>query len=129
MLPPDNGYLSILSEVDGRRWVRALLFYRAPEWLHILPLPLATFDAGIPLGTATLAAARGIANAFAILAFGFLLNAVEPNSIEERVAAIEADIGPIEVVVYNLGGSNLLKARGGGHTESGEKPASTDRGR
>ena len=36
-------------------------------------------------------------------ATGFLLNAVEPNSIEERVAAIEADIGPIEIVVYNLG--------------------------
>jgi len=36
-------------------------------------------------------------------ATGFLLNAVEPDSIEERVAAIEADIGPIEVVVYNLG--------------------------
>ena len=36
-------------------------------------------------------------------ASGFLLNAVEAESIEERVAAIEADIGPIEVVVYNLG--------------------------
>src|SRR4029450_11226589 len=36
-------------------------------------------------------------------ATGFLLNAVEPNSIEERVAAIEAGIGPIEVAVYNLG--------------------------
>jgi NAD(P)-dependent dehydrogenase (short-subunit alcohol dehydrogenase family) len=36
-------------------------------------------------------------------ATGFLLNATEANSIEERVAAIEADIGPIEVVVYNLG--------------------------
>src|ERR1700732_5217807 len=36
-------------------------------------------------------------------ATGFLLNAVEANSIEERVAAIETDIGPIEVVVYNLG--------------------------
>ncbi|MCZ6619979.1 MAG: SDR family NAD(P)-dependent oxidoreductase [Gammaproteobacteria bacterium] len=36
-------------------------------------------------------------------ASGFLLNAVEDGSIEERVAAIEADIGPIEVVVYNLG--------------------------
>ena len=36
-------------------------------------------------------------------ASGFLLNAVEDNSIEERVAAIEADIGPIEVAVYNLG--------------------------
>ena len=36
-------------------------------------------------------------------ASGFLLNAVVDNSIEERVAAIEADIGPIEVTVYNLG--------------------------
>ena len=37
-------------------------------------------------------------------ASGFLLNAVAPESIEERVAGVEADIGPIEVVVYNLGG-------------------------
>ncbi|MCZ6828806.1 MAG: SDR family NAD(P)-dependent oxidoreductase [Gammaproteobacteria bacterium] len=36
-------------------------------------------------------------------ASGFLLNAVEKGSIEERVEAVEADIGPIEVVVYNLG--------------------------
>ena len=36
-------------------------------------------------------------------ASGFLLNAIEPDSIEARVTAIEAEIGPIEVVVYNLG--------------------------
>ena len=36
-------------------------------------------------------------------ASGFLLNAVAENSIEEQVATIEADIGPIEVAVYNLG--------------------------
>src|SRR5260370_36307949 len=45
-------------------------------------------------------------------ATGFLLNAIEANSIEEKVAAIEADIGPIEVVVYNLGaqiGDRALK--------------------
>lgn len=36
-------------------------------------------------------------------ASGFLLNAVEPDAIEERVAAVEADIGPIEVAIYNLG--------------------------
>ena len=45
-------------------------------------------------------------------ASGFLLNAIEPNSIEEQVAAIEADIGPIEVAVYNLGaqiGDRALK--------------------
>ena len=45
-------------------------------------------------------------------ASGFLLNAIEPDSIEERVAAVEADIGPIEVVVFNLGaqiGDRALK--------------------
>ena len=36
-------------------------------------------------------------------ASGFLLNAVEADSIEQRVAAVEADIGPIEVVLFNLG--------------------------
>ena len=45
-------------------------------------------------------------------ASGFLLNAIEENSIEERVAAIESDIGPIEIAVYNLGaqiGDRALK--------------------
>ena len=36
-------------------------------------------------------------------ASGFLLNAVEADGIEERVAAVEADIGPIEVGVFDLG--------------------------
>ena len=36
-------------------------------------------------------------------ASGFLLNAVKDGSIEERIAAVEADIGPVEVLVYNLG--------------------------
>jgi NAD(P)-dependent dehydrogenase (short-subunit alcohol dehydrogenase family) len=36
-------------------------------------------------------------------ASGFLLNAVEADSIEHRVAAVEAEIGPIEVVLFNLG--------------------------
>ena len=36
-------------------------------------------------------------------ASGFLLNAVKENTIEDRIAAIEADIGPIEVLVFNLG--------------------------
>ena len=36
-------------------------------------------------------------------ASGFLLNAVEDGSIEQLVAHIEADIGPLGVLVYNLG--------------------------
>jgi NAD(P)-dependent dehydrogenase (short-subunit alcohol dehydrogenase family) len=37
------------------------------------------------------------------LASGYLLNVVEPDVIEDRIAAVEKDIGPIEVVVFNLG--------------------------
>ncbi len=36
-------------------------------------------------------------------ASGHLLNAVQDGTIEQRVEAIEAEIGPIEVAVYNLG--------------------------
>lgn len=36
-------------------------------------------------------------------ASGFLMNAIEDSAIEDRVANVEAEIGPIEVVIYNLG--------------------------
>lgn len=36
-------------------------------------------------------------------ATGLLLNALDENSIEDAVTHIEANIGPIEVVIYNLG--------------------------
>ena len=36
-------------------------------------------------------------------ASGFLLNAVEPDAIEDAVAQVEAEVGPIEVALYNLG--------------------------
>lgn len=36
-------------------------------------------------------------------ATGFLLNAVQPETIETMVAEVERDIGPIEAVVFNLG--------------------------
>jgi NAD(P)-dependent dehydrogenase (short-subunit alcohol dehydrogenase family) len=36
-------------------------------------------------------------------ASGILLNAAEPDAIENLVAATESDIGPIEIVVFNLG--------------------------
>lgn len=45
-------------------------------------------------------------------ASGFLLDAAKADSIEERVASVEAEIGPIEVVVFNLGaqiGDRALK--------------------
>ena len=36
-------------------------------------------------------------------ATGFILNAVEEGSIERLVESVEADIGPIEIAVFNLG--------------------------
>ena len=36
-------------------------------------------------------------------ASGHLLNAIQDGTLEQRVEAIEAEIGPIEVAVYNLG--------------------------
>ena len=36
-------------------------------------------------------------------ASGYLLNAVDDGAIEERIAQVEAEIGPIEVVLFNLG--------------------------
>ena len=36
-------------------------------------------------------------------ATGFLLNAVNEGALEERVALVEDEIGPIEVVLFNLG--------------------------
>ena len=36
-------------------------------------------------------------------ATGFLMNAIEDNAIEERIVHIEKHIGPIEIVIYNLG--------------------------
>ncbi len=45
-------------------------------------------------------------------ASGFLINAIEPEVIEAQVSKIEEEIGPIEVVVFNLGaqiGDRALK--------------------
>ena len=53
-------------------------------------------DQGLRQLVADIEAAGGSAS-------GYLLNAIEEGSIEERVATIEQEIGPIEVVVYNLG--------------------------
>ena len=36
-------------------------------------------------------------------ATGFILNAVEEGSIEKQISYIETEIGPIEIVVFNLG--------------------------
>jgi 4-hydroxybenzoate polyprenyltransferase len=54
---------------------------RVGRWVHFLALPLAGFDAhgGIP---AVMAAVRGMAVAFAVLAFGYTLNAVADRGMD-----------------------------------------------
>ena len=42
-------------------------------------------------------------------ASGYLLNAIEDNVIEDLITSIESDIGPIEVLVYNLGAQTGMK--------------------
>jgi len=70
-----------------RSW---LLRVRFPHWAHFLVLPLATFDSHTSEGL--LAAARGVGIAFAILAFGFLL-----NSVADRQMDIDASKNPFIV--------------------------------
>ena len=43
------------------------------------------------------------------LATGYLINAIEDNVLEELILKIEQDIGPIEVLVYNLGAQTGMK--------------------
>ena len=42
-------------------------------------------------------------------ATGYLLNAIEDNVIEDLITSVESDIGPIEVLVYNLGAQKGMK--------------------
>lgn len=42
-------------------------------------------------------------------ATGYLINAIEDNVLEELILKIEKDIGPIEVLVYNLGAQTGIK--------------------
>ena len=40
---------------------------------------------------------------------GYIMNAIEDNAIVEVITSIESDIGPIEVLVYNLGAQTGMK--------------------
>jgi 4-hydroxybenzoate polyprenyltransferase len=62
-----------------RVWVDRV---RLRHWAHFLLLPLATFDPAPGLAEAGLAAARGIVIAFAILAFGYLINQVSDRGMD-----------------------------------------------
>jgi len=42
-------------------------------------------------------------------ASGSLMNAIEEDALEEVITKVESDVGPIEVLVYNLGAQNGMK--------------------
>ena len=42
-------------------------------------------------------------------ASGYLINAIEENILEDLILNIEKDVGPIEVLVYNLGAQSGMK--------------------
>ena len=42
-------------------------------------------------------------------ASGSLINAIEEDALEELITTVESDIGPIEVMVYNLGAQTGMK--------------------
>jgi 4-hydroxybenzoate polyprenyltransferase len=62
---------------------------RIRRWVHLLPLPLATFDAATQPSDAVFGAVRGVANAFGILGFGYLL-----NSVADRQTDLDAQKNP-----------------------------------
>ena len=70
----------------------ALRLYRVRDWLHFLPLPLATVDPRAPLGAMVWDATRGVATAAAVLAFGYLL-----NTLADRQMDLDARKNPLIV--------------------------------
>ena len=43
-------------------------------------------------------------------ASGSLMNAIEEDALEEVITKVESDVGPIEVLVYNLGAQTGMKS-------------------
>jgi 4-hydroxybenzoate polyprenyltransferase len=85
-MPAADGRRPALTEGAIRAWCGRIRFSR---WAHFLVLPLATFDPNAPRSGAVVAALRGSATAFAILAFGYLL-----NSIADRRMDLDAHKNP-----------------------------------
>jgi 4-hydroxybenzoate polyprenyltransferase len=95
--------------------VRDLLrLYRMRDWLHFLPLPLAAFDVKAPLAGAVLSAARGLASAFALLAFGYLLNSIYDKQLDrdprKNPLIVHGAADPRYSLAALLGASLLLAA-------------------
>lgn len=92
-------------------WLRRT---RAGRWVHFLALPLAGFDphAGLP---AIAAAVRGVIVAFAVLAFGYTLNAIADREMDRpaKNPFAVARASPLTwLLLAVLAGSGLLASAG-----------------
>jgi 4-hydroxybenzoate polyprenyltransferase len=78
---------------------------RLRHWAHFLLLPLATFDPWSRSSEAYFAAARGVASAFSILAFGYLLNSLSDRRMDldaRKNAFIVAGAGDARFLLFGL---------------------------
>jgi 4-hydroxybenzoate polyprenyltransferase len=90
-----------------------LRLYRVRDWVHMLPLPLAMFDFHGPPVVTLVAAGRGIASAFFILAYGFFLNSVCDRQMDfdaRKNPLILADAGAYHLPLALLLIANLVLA-------------------
>jgi len=84
------------------RWLRRA---RAGRWLHFLALPIAGLDSQLGMRS-VLAVARGVVVAFAVLAFGYLLNALTDRAMDRPTKNPLAGTGqlprtvPLELAVF-----------------------------
>lgn len=91
------------GDADGRvsaptqrvGWVRAA---RLRQWAHFLLLPLAGYTPGLDGMTNALAVGRGVGVAFAVLAFGYLINGVADRHMD--ASAKNPLAGRVEVTSY-----------------------------
>lgn len=96
-----------------RSWVAQI---RLRHWAHFLLLPLAGIDPAVPPGTTLIALARGIAIAFVVLAFGYLLNSLADRHMDldpdkrdllprHGLSAQRAAVGGLVVLAFVLAAS------------------------
>ena len=62
--------------------LRAVAQVRLRHWSHFLLLPLASVDPAESWERTSVASARGVAAAFALLAFGYLLNSLSDRAVD-----------------------------------------------
>ncbi len=80
---PAASPLTLRPSAARAGWLQAA---RLRHWAHFLLLPLAGYDPAAPLAASALALTRGVLIAFAVLAFGYLLNGLADRHMDASAA-------------------------------------------